>query len=180
MILLTRKEEAAKWTPIGTLCETMGFIVRFPCLPPQRAVAVPVLLKTQCFQVWGSNPSQGNFSLFSLLSTFCDVQSMENIFIDWLKWIVIGVTSQKIAMTGVRTPDLETWNLRWKWNTRSTRSETTLWKKTGKAPNDAHYFTQCSNGCSLGSFLFPRQDNHVQRFTQQSLLTSAPRKDTKG
>ena len=27
----------------------------------------------------------------------------------------------------------------------------------------AHCFTQCFNGCSLGSLLFPRQDIHVQR-----------------
>ena len=35
----------------------------------------------------------------------------------------------------------------------------------GKTPYDAYCFTQCSNGSSLGSFLFPRQDNHVQRCT---------------
>ena len=52
-----------------------------------------------------------------------------NDFVDWLIWVVIGVTSQKIALTGIRTPDLETWNLKWNWNwhsmlhcsTRSTR-----------------------------------------------------------
>ena len=36
-------------------------------------------------------------------------------------------------------------------------------RKTGRAPYDAYCFTQCSNGCSLGSLLFPRQDHHVQR-----------------
>ena len=49
---------------------------------------------------------------------------MENIclnnFIDRLIWVVIGVTSQKVALTGVRTPDLETWNcLDWGPNPRS-------------------------------------------------------------
>ena len=48
---------------------------------------------------------------------------MENIclnnFIDWLIWVVIRVTSQIIALTGIRTPDLETWNLKWDWNWHS-------------------------------------------------------------
>ena len=35
--------------------------------------------------------------------------------------------------------------------------------QTGKVPYDAYCLTQCSNGCSLGSFLSPRQTNHVQR-----------------
>ena len=81
-----------------------------------------------------------------------------NNFTDWLIWVVIGVTSQKIALTGIRTPDLETWSLQWKWNCRST-----LWRKRGKVPFDAYYLTQCSNGSSLDSLLFPRQDNHVQK-----------------
>ena len=36
-------------------------------------------------------------------------------------------------------------------------------EKRGKRPMIAYCLTQCSNGCSLGSFLFPRQDHHVQR-----------------
>ena len=32
-----------------------------------------------------------------------------NNFIDWLIWVVIEVTSQKMALTGVRTPNLEKW-----------------------------------------------------------------------
>ena len=35
--------------------------------------------------------------------------------------------------------------------------------KEGKRPMIAYCFTQCSNGYSLGSLLFPRQDNPVQR-----------------
>ena len=46
----------------------------------------------------------------------------------------------------------------WNWNCHST-----LWRKRGKAPYDAYCLTQCSNGCSLGSFLFPRQENFVQK-----------------
>ena len=38
-------------------------------------------------------------------------------------------------------------------------------RKEGKRPSIAYCFTQCSNGSSLGSFLFPRQDNLVQRCT---------------
>ena len=35
----------------------------------------------------------------------------------------------------------------------------------GKRPMIAYCLTQCSNGSSLGSLLFTRQDNHVQRCT---------------
>ena len=35
--------------------------------------------------------------------------------------------------------------------------------KEGKRPMTAHCLTQCSDGCSLGSLLFLRQDNHIQR-----------------
>ena len=38
-------------------------------------------------------------------------------------------------------------------------------QKQGKRSMIAYCFTQCSNGCSLGSLLFPGQDNHVQRCT---------------
>ena len=34
--------------------------------------------------------------------------------------------------------------------------------KEGKRPMMAYCFTQCSNGCSLGSLLFSRQDDHAQ------------------
>ena len=36
--------------------------------------------------------------------------------------------------------------------------------KERKRPMSAYCFTPCSNGCLLGSLLFPRQDNHVQRW----------------
>ena len=35
--------------------------------------------------------------------------------------------------------------------------------KEGKRSMIAYCLTQCSNGCSLGSLLFPRQNNHVPR-----------------
>ena len=42
--------------------------------------------------------------------------------------------------------------------------EPQTWKR-GNRTATAYCFTQSSNGCSLGSFLFPRQGNHVQRCT---------------
>ena len=48
-------------------CETIGITGRFPCLPLERAMAVPLPHQIPRFQVWGSNPSQGNF---------CDVTPM--------------------------------------------------------------------------------------------------------
>ena len=57
--------------------------------------------------------------------------------IDWLIWVAFGVIAQKVALTGIRTPDLETWNLMWNCHrTCSTRSQTMLYRETGKAPYD--------------------------------------------
>ena len=108
------------------------------CAAIQRIVAVPVPNHISRFQAWGSNPLvEAIFSLFSFSQLSATVNQRRiflNNFIDWLIWVVIGVTWQKIALTGIRTPDLETWNLKWKWNchsmlncsTRSTRSQATL------------------------------------------------------
>ena len=49
-----------------------------------------------------------------------------------------------------------------------------LWRERGKVPNDSYCLTQCSNGCSLDSLLFPRQDNHVQRCVRYSALHRWP------
>ena len=43
--------------------------------------------------------------------------------------------------------------------------------KNGEYPMIAYCFTQYSNGCSLGSLLFLRQDNHVQRSVWHELAT---------
>ena len=59
-------------------------------------------------------------------------------------------------------------------STRSTRCQTTLKRKRGKAPNVSHCLTQCSNECSLGNLLFPRQDNHVQRYLCIAFFYSSP------
>ena len=94
--------------------------------------------------------SQSRFFWFFSFSTFCNGQSMENVFsknfIDWLIWVVIGVTSQKTALTGIRTLDLETWNLKWKWNcvlncsTRSISQSDHTVEETGKAPYECLLF----------------------------------------
>ena len=58
---------------------------------------------------------------------------LKKIFsIDWpLQKVKRRKKSEKIALTGIRTLDLETWNLKWNWNCHRT-----LWRKTGKAPYD--------------------------------------------
>ena len=112
-------------TPFGTLCQAMAIIGRFPCVSStawvERVLQFSILWQLQ-FHVSRSGvriPVMAIFSLFFLLPTFCHGQSTENIclnnFIDWLIWVAIGVTAQKMALTGIRTPDLETWN----WNCHS-------------------------------------------------------------
>ena len=77
-----------------------------------------------------------------------------------------GKKPKKWFLTGIRTPDLETWN----WNchstlncsTHSTRSQTTLWRTNRESALWLPIALQCSNGCALGSLLFPRQQIHGQ------------------
>ena len=80
------------------------------CAIIQHAVAVPLSLHIPRFQAWGSNPNQDNFFALFLLPLSATANQwrifLKN-FIDWLTWVVIQVTSQKIALTGIRTPDLE-------------------------------------------------------------------------
>ena len=59
--------------------------------------------------------------------------------------------------------DLKTWNF--KWNCQSMRHtvKPRCSGKERKRPMIAYCFTQCPNGCSLGSFLFPRQQIYGQR-----------------
>ena len=67
----------------------------------------------------GFEPQSKQFFRFFLSSNFLqrsiDGEYFSKNFIHWLIylsiWVVIGVTSQKIASTGIRTPDLEIWNL---------------------------------------------------------------------
>ena len=122
-----------------------------------------------CFQVWGSNPSQGTFS-------WCDSNdnsllinrknSSKNI-LHWLtvaeswekgknptKWSWLGFEPQTwkhgIPRPGNMKFDVEL-------------AQYVVEEERGKRPMIAYCFTQCSNGCSLGSFLFPRQQIHGQR-----------------
>ena len=76
---------------------------------------------------------------------FCDVTPMTTThinqsiklfkkyspLIDRCRKLGEGKKSKKLILTGIRTPDLETWNLQWNWNCHST-----LKRKTGKAPVD--------------------------------------------
>ena len=90
-------------------------------------------------------------------------QSIKTFSIDWTSQKVGRKKAKKLPLLGFGPQTWKTWNLMWKWNCHST-----LKRKRGKAPDDAYCFTQCSNGCALGSFLFRRQDNHVQRCTTVS------------
>ena len=99
---------------------------------------------------------------------------LENI----LHWLTVAESwermkkTEKLPWLGFRTPDLETWNLKWNWNCHGVLNCRTrrCGGKEGKRLLIAYCFTQCSNGCSLGSLLFPRQDNHVQRCRFRMLL----------
>ena len=69
------------------------------------------------FQVWGSNPSQDLFFAFfpppNFLQRSINGEYFSNDFIHWLIywliWVVIGVAPQKMALTGIRSPNLATW-----------------------------------------------------------------------
>ena len=116
-------------------------------------------------------PVKAIFSDVTLMTTHVN-QSMkviQKIFsIDWpLQKVERRKKSEKKILNEIWTPDLETWNLMWNWNCHSMvncSTQTTPCRgKQGKRPMTPYCFTQCSHGCSLGNFLFPRQDHHVQR-----------------
>ena len=107
-------------------------------------------------------PVKAIVSVFSLLPTFRNGQSMETIslqnFIHWLKCVVIRFTSQKWLWRGFEP---QTWK-RGIWCGSGTATARCRGKQE-KRHMTAYCFTQRPNGCSLGSLLFPRQDNHVPR-----------------
>ena len=145
MNILTRKKQAAQWTPMGTLCETIGnqralslFSLHSVVWLPVERVSIPWQFQFHFkFHVSRSGvwiPVKIFFRFFSspnFLPRSINGEYFLKNFIDWLIWVVIGVPSQKVSLTGIRTPDLETWNLKWKWDchsmlncsTRSTRSQ---------------------------------------------------------
>ena len=74
--------------------------------------AVPIPLRIPRFPGLGfESQSRQFFRFFSFSQLSATVNQWRKFFlknfIDWLIWVVIGVTSQKIALTGIRTPDLE-------------------------------------------------------------------------
>ena len=110
--------------PLEHCVKQWALIGRFPsfplqrgltaCLACQRAVAVPVPLQIPCSQVWGSNLSQGNF-------LWCDSNDNSYESIDKIIQKIFSTDrplqkvkrrkkAEKIILTEIRTPDLETWN----------------------------------------------------------------------
>ena len=148
--------------PLDHCVKQWAIIGRFPCFPLQRGltvcrtcaaiqhtVAVPGLgFKFHVSRSGVRIPVKMTFFGFfpspNFLQRSINGEYFLNNSIDWLIWVVIRVTSQKNALTGIRTPDLESWNLKWNWNchsvlncsTGSTRSQTSLWRKTRKVPYD--------------------------------------------
>ena len=114
MIILTQKEQAAEWKPIGTLYEAMGCHRALSLFSSTACCGTCSSLSNSTFPGLGFEslsrqfhvsrsgvriPVMAIFSLFFRLPTFCNGQSMYNIFLnnffDWLIWVVIGVISQK-------------------------------------------------------------------------------------
>ena len=146
--------------PIGTLCETTGNHRALSlCFSLQRAVPVPVPLQIPRFQVWGSNPSHGNFFAFFPSPNFLQWSIQWRIFV-WrtfsIDWYELSLEShhKKLPWLGFEPQT-------WKRGTATARCR----GKEGKRSMTAYCSTQCSNGWSLGSFLLRLQDNHVQRCT---------------
>ena len=124
------------------------------------------------FQVWGSNSSQGHFLWWD--SNGSSYQSIDKVIqkifsVDWpLQKVERRKRSEKLPWLGFEP---QTWK-HGIWN--KTGTATVCWharhavkprcrRKEGKRPMTAYCLTQCSNGWSLGSLFFPRQDHHVQR-----------------
>ena len=131
MIVLTRKEQAATRKPIGTLCEAIS---NHKALSSTACCSSSSSTSNSTFPGLGfESQSSQFFRFFSFLQRSIHGEYFFNNFIDWLIdwfiWVVIQVTSQKIARSGVRTPYVETWNLQWNWHSM-------LWRKRGKAPYD--------------------------------------------
>ena len=145
------------------------------CVAIQHTVAVPVPHQIPRFQVWGLNPSQDLFLVFPFFQLSATVNQWRvflNNFIDWLIWVVIPSHITKLFRLRFEP---QTWK-RGIW--RGSGTATVCWfaaharharcrGKQGKRPMTAYFFTQCSNGCSLGSLLCLGQDNHVQRCTSE-------------
>ena len=139
-----------QWTIIGRFPSfplQHGLTARRACAI-QHTVAVPVSNST--FQVWGSNPSQGNFlrcdSEWQLIRSNQSIKLLkkQSLLIDRCRELGEGKKAEK--------NDLD-----WDSNPRPGNVE------LGKRPMSGYCLTQCSNGYSLGSLLFLRQDRHVQR-----------------
>ena len=163
--LLTRIKQATHCTPL------FSSSLWFDCVwSMQHAVTVPLPLQIPRFQVWGSNPSQDNstfpglgfesqsrqlFGMWFQWQLILINQSIDKVIhkifsIDWpLQKVGRREKSGKKILTGIRTPDLETWN--WKchvcWLAGHARHA--VEEKDEKRPMIAYCFTQYSHGCSF-------------------------------
>ena len=82
-------------------------------------------------------------------------------------------STEKRILNRIRTPDLEAWNLKLNWNRHSMLNCSTRCRRRQAMRSMITYcITQWSNGCSLGSLLFPRQNNHVQGYIKHTPWTT--------
>ena len=117
-------------------------------------------------------------------STFPGFESQSRqAFVLWLQWQLILINRQSYSKSILHWFSVaKSWEKEKKRKKGSwLRFEAQTWKrgiwsgigtgtercggKEGKRPMIAYCLTQCSNGCSLGSLLFPRQDYLVERCT---------------
>ena len=165
MNILTRKEQAAKWTLVGTLCEATGIIGRLPCCPLQRTVAVPSSISNATFPGLRFESQSRQFFVMWLQWQLISINQSMKLFrkysplIDRCRKLGEGKKAKKLPRFGFEP---QTWK-RGIWSGTGTGTARCR-AKQGKRPMIAYCLTQRSNGCSLGSLLFLRQDNHVQRW----------------
>ena len=132
-------------------------------------MAVPVPHPIPRFQVWGSNPSQDIFlwcdSEWQLINQSTKFFKKYFPLIGRCKKFGKGRNTEKLPWLGFEP---QTWKrgirkLNSNFHSMLNCSTRRCRGKEGKRPLIAYCFTQCANGCSLGSLFFPGQDNLVQK-----------------
>ena len=123
-------------------------------------------------------PNSRSGARIPVKGVLCDVTPMTThtnqsikLFKNILHWLNVAQSwekekNRKNCLDWIWAPVLETWSVMWNWNchrmlncsTCSTRSQAhTVEENRGSALWFPVGFTQCSNMCLLGSFLFSRQ-----------------------